>query len=734
MNEEKMTLKESVRLTLRAWRFYWKNTPRFVLSTVLWALADAVSPYAVVWFSARLVAELSDARDPQALAVDVAWVLGVTALLTLVRSVLLHWKSVEREQLNWQLGHDCFMEKQMSMDYADEDSQQVYDLYNFIQQSESFCSGGNPNAVALLDSVSAAVFRILGGAVLSVGLFTAMVPAGPLTVFNSPLCVPAVLVLILAVAWLSPVCASSAGISSPDIEEEGRWGNRLWAFLTGVCRDDKKALDVRMYDQFEFLKDHAAVSMPAFERARKGKFGILNATGNAASALLMGLAYLFVCLKAYGGAFGLGAVTQYVGAATNFFVGIGGLFTAVGDCRFNAPYLKTLYDYLDLPNKMYKGSLTTEKRSDRQYTVEFRDVSFRYPGSEQYALRHLSMTFKVGERLAVVGMNGSGKTTFIKLLCRLYDPTEGVILLNGIDIRKYRYDEYMDIFSVVFQDFKLFALPLGQNVATAQHYDVARAADCLQKAGFSDRLARMPKGLDTCLYKDLDEDGVTISGGEAQKIAIARALYKDAPFIVLDEPTSFLDIRHKLELLTILKQMVLDHQLTVIMSLHELDLAQKISDKVICVHGEYIEKYGAPEEIFTSEYIRKLYGITRGSYNAAFGCVEMDPPRGEPQVFVIGGNGSGIPYYRKLQRQGIPFAAGVLHTNDVDCQVAGALADQVITEKPFESISQESYDKAVKLMKKCQKVICPLKDFGTVNAANRELLRLARELGILAEL
>ncbi len=170
------------------------------------------------------------------------------------------------------------------------------------------------------------------------------------------------------------------------------------------------------------------------------------------------------------------------------------------------------------------------------------------------------------------------------------------------------------------------------------------------------------------------------------------------------------------------------------MSLHELDLAQKISDKVICVHGEYIEKYGAPEEIFTSEYIRKLYGITRGSYNAAFGCVEMDPPRGEPQVFVIGGNGSGIPYYRKLQRQGIPFAAGVLHTNDVDCQVAGALADQVITEKPFESISQESYDKAVKLMKKCQKVICPLKDFGTVNAANRELLRLARELGILAEL
>ena len=140
-------------------------------------------------------------------------------------------------------------------------------------------------------------------------------PAGPLTLLNSPLCIPAVLGLILAVAWLSPACASSAGISSPDIEEEGRWGNRLWFFLMGLSRDDKKALDVRMYDQFEFLKDHAAVTMPAFERARKGRFGRMNAVGNAVPALLMGLAYLFVCLKAYGGAFGLGAVTQYVGSA-----------------------------------------------------------------------------------------------------------------------------------------------------------------------------------------------------------------------------------------------------------------------------------------------------------------------------------------------------------------------------------------------------------------------------------
>lgn len=162
--------------------------------------------------------------------------------------------------------------------------------------------------------------------------------------------------------------------------------------------------------------------------------------------------------------------------------------------------------------------MTTEKRADRQYGVEFRDVSFRYPNAleDAWALRHVNLKFKVGSRLAVVGMNGSGKTTFINLLCRLYDPIEGQILLNGIDIRKYRYDEYMRIFAVVFQDFRLFALPLGQNVAAGAHYDRERVMDCLSKADFGDRLKTLPDGLDTPLYKEFDKNGVEVSGGEAQ--------------------------------------------------------------------------------------------------------------------------------------------------------------------------------------------------------------------------
>ena len=249
----------------------------------------------------------------------------------------------------------------------------------------------------------------------------------------------------------------------------------------------------------------------------------------------------FVCLKALAGAFGIGAVTQYVSSITKVSSGVSSLISRAGEMRNNASFLVLVFEFLDIPNTMYQGSLTVEKRRDRDYEVEFKDVSFRYPGSETYALRHVNMKFKIGERLAVVGMNGSGKTTFIKLLCRLYDPTEGEILLNGINIRKYQYLDYMSIFSVVFQDFRLFALKLAENVAAATDYDRALVTDCLQKAGFGERLAEMKDGIETYLYKDYDKNGVNISGGEAQKIAIARALYKDAPFIVLDEPTAALD-------------------------------------------------------------------------------------------------------------------------------------------------------------------------------------------------
>ena len=322
--------------------------------------------------------------------------------------------------------------------------------------------------------------------------------------------------------------------------------------------------------------------------------GVYASLGVSITTLTTGMIYLFTCLKALGGAFDVGSCTQYIGAATAMVANVFALTDMIGVLKANTPYLEKTFVFLDIPNTMYQGSLTTEKRSDRRYDVEFKDVSFRYPGSDLWALRHVNMKFKVGRRLAIVGENGSGKTTFIKLLCRLYDPQEGQILLNGIDIRKYRYDDYMRIFSVVFQDFQLICQPLGNNVAGSMVYDHTRAKRALIDAGFGDRLATMEKGLDTVLYKNLSDDGVEVSGGEAQKIAIARALYKDAPFIILDEPTAALDPIAEAEIYSKFDEIAGDK--TAIYISHRLSSC-KFCDEIAVFHEGEIIQQGSHDEL-----------------------------------------------------------------------------------------------------------------------------------------
>ncbi|HEX2945734.1 MAG TPA: ABC transporter ATP-binding protein [Clostridia bacterium] len=335
--------------------------------------------------------------------------------------------------------------------------------------------------------------------------------------------------------------------------------------------------------------------------------------GDVSSNILSALVYIFVAAKATLGNLGIGSIVQFVGGITRFNAGITGFVNNISQLFSNVEALNLYFEFLDMPNKIYHGTLPVEKRQDYEYEVEFHEVSFKYPDTDKYALKHLNLKLNVGQRLAVVGMNGSGKTTMIKLLCRLYDPTEGYITLNGIDIRKYEYNEYMSIFGVVFQDFKLFSLPLGQNVAASVEVDAEKAENCLVKAGFGERLKKMPKGLDTCLYKDFEEDGVEISGGEAQKIAIARALYKDAPFVILDEPTAALDPIAEFEVYSKLNEIIgkktavfISHRLSScrfsddIAVFHEGQLIQRGSHErlVSDINGKYYELWNAQAQYY----------------------------------------------------------------------------------------------------------------------------------------
>ena len=251
--------------------------------------------------------------------------------------------------------------------------------------------------------------------------------------------------------------------------------------------------------------------------------------------------YAYVGLKAVFGLISAGKCLMYVSSYTRLVESITGISDNFVKIRMESQYLSFFYDYMEIKNKRYEGTIPTEKRDDNIFEIEFRDVSFKYANSDTWALRHVNQKITLGTKNAVVGKNGAGKTTFIKLLCRLYEPSEGQILLNGVDIRYYDYEEYAKLFAIVFQDFNLFSFALGENVSGSVDYDRGRATKCLEEAGFGERLSKMEKGLDTPLYQYSDENGVEISGGEAQKIAIARSLYKDAPFVIMDEPTSALD-------------------------------------------------------------------------------------------------------------------------------------------------------------------------------------------------
>ena len=340
----------------------------------------------------------------------------------------------------------------------------------------------------------------------------------------------------------------------------------------------------------------------------------------------------------------------------------------------------------------------------------------------------IELDLRRGEIMTLIGPNGAGKSTILKSLIRQLPLTGGAVYLDGRDMSALRERDVAQKLSVLMTAHLRPELMTCFDVAATGRYPYTGRLGILTK---EDR-EKTARSLELVHAADLaDRDFTRISDGQRQRVLLARALNQEPEVLVLDEPTSFLDIRHKLELLAILKDMVRARDLAVVMSLHELDLAQKISDWVVCVHGDVIARQGPPEEIFTSEYITDLYGASRGSYNALFGSLELEAPKGGPEVFVIGGGGAGIPVYRRLQRRGVPFAAGVLGENDLDYPVARALAVETVTERPFRPIGEGAFQKAAGLMERCRSVLCPLTEFGEMNEKNRRLRQLALEAGKL---
>ena len=349
-------------------------------------------------------------------------------------------------------------------------------------------------------------------------------------------------------------------------------------------------------------------------------------------------------------------------------------------------------------------------------------------GDNGHALIHdINIQVEKGKILTLIGPNGSGKSTILKSITRHLSKICGQVYIDRQEIYAWSARELARQVAVVLTDRIHPELMTCEEVVAMGRYPYTNA---LGKLTPHDKEI-VAQAMERVHALDLAErDFSTLSDGQRQRIMLARAICQEPEIIVLDEPTAYLDIRHKIELLDILREMAHEKGITVIMSLHEIDLATKISDYLLCVKGETISAFGPPEDILAEGGIDRLYDIQHGSYNLLFGSVELTKPAGEPQVFVVGGGGMGVECYRALQKRQIPFAAGILFANDVDYQMAWELSDHVVVAPDCEPLPEEHDRQAAEMMCRCQYVMDAGTPIGTLNSMNGRLLTLAKEKGI----
>ena len=355
-----------------------------------------------------------------------------------------------------------------------------------------------------------------------------------------------------------------------------------------------------------------------------------------------------------------------------------------------------------------------------------KDLSVGYDGKT--LIHDISIGIEKGEIVTLIGPNGSGKSTILKSITRQLKTIAGTVHIEENELRSLSYKEIATKMAVVLTERMKTELMTCWDVVASGRYPYTGRLGILTK----DDEAKVAAAMEAVHALSLAQrDFNQISDGQRQRILLARAICQEPEIIILDEPTSFLDIRHKLELLSILRSMAKEKGITVIMSLHEIDLAQKISDKIMCVKGETIAHYGTPEEVFREADIRSLYEIEQGFFEPVFGSIELTRPEGEPTVLVLSSSGNGIPVYRRLQKERIPFCAGVLYTNDIDYRVARLLAAEVIEEKPFCTISDRAFERAKQWIQKAEIIIDAGVEIGECNRRMQELITLAKQSGKL---
>jgi ATP-binding cassette, subfamily B, bacterial len=581
------------------WRvihFLFKLSPMYMLSYLLFFLLKSLFPYIAIYGSALIIDALVSGKDAPSILSIVYWMAGVGLLVGIAIGFFTYflaaWDSKIQEEVNRRTS-----QKTHEISYAQLEDIKTLRLIQAADEGSNG-SGGIASYPTTLGMIIQGLSNLVYSTLLLRGLFVSGTPNkvdGWSTFLNNPWSCLIVFGTVLVVLAISLVLLSYANKLSYKAMTDNVEGNRHFGYFYDLCSDYTYGKDIRLFRMQKMIislqKDNKYGVNLIWDKFYKADVKI-QCLLTFFYALISFASYGYLGLKALYGLYSVGSAVAYAGAVALLSSGLTSILSGCVEAGLQADYLQNYFVYLALPSSLVCGQEKLD--SEAPLSLEFSHVSFAYPNQSEKALDDVSLLIKPGEKLAIVGPNGAGKTTLMKLVCRLYEPDKGTIYVNGKPLPSYDRESLDKLYAIVFQDFKLFSFSIKDNIACGENGDAEKVISSLKKANIAERVLSFPKGIDTILYNKNDENGVEISGGEAQKIAIARALYKDAPLVILDEPTSALDPKSEAEVYTNFATLV-EKKTSVFIS-HRMS-STKFCDKIAVISHGKLAEYGSHSEL-----------------------------------------------------------------------------------------------------------------------------------------
>lgn len=502
-------------------KFFYRVNKKLYLVRVPLIIVQSSATFVSIIFTTLILNALSINKDVKtAIFYSIAFALA-TFVVDVLRQLLSVYDSKQLEITQYK-SNGILSREIMKLPYYQLEDPVMRDYISLAETSNNFFS-----VFEYLNGFISALINVLG---LSAIVLT----------FD-----PIILVFIGVVAVVRMLIDARSRKLKAQFRDEHAPIGRKMTYLTDILTKVEFGKELRVnhledwfYDKADnyFREQEVPLNkkMKKKERVNSGLFSITY-------SLQEGVVYIILAYMVIFNGMPIGNFSMYLQSVNNFGVSIMGLLGCFSNLMSEGLYAKEFRYCVSFFDSIEKDKSVKTVENTDDINIEFKNVFFKYPNTDKMILKNISITLSSKETLSIVGVNGAGKTTFVKLLCRLYEPTEGEILINGIPINEISYEQYYKLIGVVFQDFKLFPFSVRENIELNTESDRERLENSIEKSGLTKKIHSLPSGADTMIFKEFDENGIEFSGGEGQKVAIARALYKDAPIIILDEPTSALD-------------------------------------------------------------------------------------------------------------------------------------------------------------------------------------------------